>query len=65
MYVSVNVLTNMCIQCPQIIPIITVPTNPTPHPAFAKANGPASKPEPSEALIKFAVERISLKEWII
>lgn len=48
-------------QCPQINPMTIVPTIPTPHPELEKANGPAKRPDPSEALIILAVALTSLK----
>lgn len=44
-----------------MIPTRIVPNSPTPHPAFANASGPASKPDPKEALIRLAVDLKSLK----
>ena len=41
-------------------PIKRVPTIPTPQPEFEKASGPASKPDPNDALIILAVALMSL-----
>lgn len=49
-------------QCPQINPMIIVPTMPTPHPEFEKANGPANNPDPRDAFIIFAVDLMSLEK---
>lgn len=48
-----------------MIPIRIVPTMPTPHPALAKAKGPANKPDPKDAFIRFAVDLASLKKGTI
>lgn len=48
-------------QCPHMMPTSNVPNSPTPHPALENANGPASKPEPKEAFIKFAADLMSLE----
>lgn len=42
-------------------PIRRVPMIPNTHPELANASGTANNPDPSEALIKLAVERTSLK----
>jgi hypothetical protein len=41
--------------------MMTVPTIPTAHPALEKANGIARIPDPNDALIRFASDRMSLK----
>lgn len=41
--------------------MMTVQTMPRAHPELANAKGIASRPEPSDALIRFANDLISLK----
>lgn len=48
-------------QCPHMMPTSNVPNSPTPHPALENANGPANKPEPKDAFIKFAADLMSLE----
>lgn len=51
----------MWTQWPQTNPMISVPIIPTPHPEFENARGTANNPDPKEALMRFAVDRISLE----
>lgn len=60
-YVTENILTNICTQCVQIMPIITVPKLPNSKPAFLNAIGMANMPVPSELFNRCANAPIVLK----
>lgn len=60
-YYTKRTLTNMCTQCVQIMPIITVPRPPNNRPAFLNAIGIASIPVPSELFSRCAKAPIVLQ----